>query len=315
MTTTVLTPWPRAQFFDNNGRPAVSYQLFTYEAGTSIKLATYRDNTTGTPNTNPIELDYRGEAAIWIPPNVAYKLVFARPDDTDPPANPIWSVDDLVSSQLVTLYGGLDTGSANAYVLTFTANFSSYTDGIVLYWIPGNTNTGASTLNVNGLGIVSIINQDGSGLTADQLTAGQAVQVMYLNGNWLLLSSGIAASVTAGSFTPTWSGFSAAPTGTMKWQITGRLATLEWTGTTGTSNANLMSIGNLPTNLRPTTKSLIGMSPAVMIDNGSNKLGSVGHGSLGTVQFNLGTTPSGTGFTTSGTKGLDTGWTWTYLLN
>src|SRR6185436_15386049 len=132
MTTTVLTPTPRSQFFDNNGRPAVGYQLFTYEAGTSTKLSTYTDNTTSTPNTNPIELDYRGEAEIWIPPNVAYKLVFARPDDTDPPANPIWSVDDLVSSQLVTLYGGLDTGSANAYVLTFTANFSAYTDGIVL---------------------------------------------------------------------------------------------------------------------------------------------------------------------------------------
>lgn len=315
MTTTVLTPWPRAQFFDSNGRPAVGYQLFTYEAGTSNKLATYTDNTTNTPNTNPIVLDYRGEASIWIPPNVAYKLVFAKPDDTDPPSNPIWSVDDLVSSQLVTLYGGLDTGSANAYVLNFTANFSSYTDGIVLYWIPANTNTGASTLNVNGLGIVDIVNQDGSPLTADQLTAGQAVQVMYLNGNWLLLSSGIAASVSAGSFTPSWSGFSASPTGDMRWQITGRVATLEWTGTTGTSNANFMTIGNLPINLRPTTKSLLGMMACVVIDNGDRVVGSVGHGSLGTVQFNMGAPLSGSGFTTSGTKGLDTGWTCTYLLN
>lgn len=312
--TNVLTPAPKLALFDNNGAPAVGYKLFTYQAGTSTKEDTFQ-TPAGSANTNPIILNYRGEADVWIPPNVAYKYVFARPDDTDPPSAPIWTVDNLVSSQLITLYGGVDTGVADAYVLTFDANFDAYADGIVIYWIAGNSNTGPSTLNVNGLGIVPIINQGGDPLTASQIIAGQVITTMYVGGNFLLISSGIAASVSAGTFTPSWSGFSAAPTGNMAWQITGRIVTLEWLGTTGTSNANLMTIGNLPINLRPTTKSLIGMSAAVMIDNGSNKLGSVGHGSLGTVQFNLGATPSGTGFTTSGTKGLDTGWTWTYMLN
>lgn len=315
MPTVVLTPWPVSQFFDNNGRPLVGGKLFTYEAGTSTKLATYVDSGGVSQNANPIILDYRGEADIWIPPNVAYKFVLAPANDTDPPTNPIWTVDDLVSSQLVTLYGGLDTGAVNAYVLNFTANFTAYADGIVIYWIPGNTNTGASTLNINGLGIVDIVNQDGTALTADQLIAGQVVQVMYLNGDFLLLSSGIAASITSGTFTPSWTGFSAAPTGDMAWQIVGRVATLEWLGTTGTSNATGMTIGNLPLNLRPTTKSLLGMMPAIVIDNGNRVQGSVGHGSLGTVQFNMGSPLSGTGFTNSGTKGLDTGWTCTYMLN
>jgi hypothetical protein len=313
--TNVLSPLAKCQFFDNNGRPLVGGKLFTYQAGTNTKLATYTDASGLSQNTNPVILDYRGEGSIWIPPNVPYKYVLAPATDTDPPTNPIWSVDDVVSSQLVTLYGGLDTGTANAYVLDFTANFTAYQDGIVIYWIPANTNTGASTLNVNGLGPVDILNQNSDPLAPSQIIAGQVITVMYLAGAFLLISSGIAASVSAGTFTPAWSGFSADPTGDMAWQVTGRMATLEWLGTTGTSNANFMTIGNLPTNLRPTTRSLAGMSASVMIDNGAVQLGSVGHGTLGVLQFNLGTTPSGTGFTTSGTKGLDTGWTWTYLLN
>lgn len=313
--TDVLSPGPKFQAFDNNGRPLVGGKLFTYAAGTNTKLATHTDSSGLADNTNPVILDFRGEANLWLPPNVPYKYVLAPSMDTDPPTNPIWSVDNIVSSQLITLYGGLDTGVANAYVLNFTANFLAYTDGIVIYWLASNTNTGASTLNVNGLGPVAIVNQDGLPLTNGQIIAGQVITVMYLGGEFLLISSGIAASVSAGTFAPSWSGFSVAPTGNMSWQITGRLSTLEWLGTTGTSNANFMTIDNLPTNLRPTTRSLVGMAPSVMIDNGANKLGSVGHGALGTMQFNLGATPSGTGFTTSGTKGLDTGWTWTYLLN
>jgi hypothetical protein len=313
--TNVLSPLAKCQFFDNNGRPLVGGKLFTYQAGTNTKLATYTDASGLSQNTNPVILDYRGEGSIWIPPNVPYKYVLAPATDTDPPTNPIWSVDDVVSSQLVTLYGGLDTGTANAYVLDFTANFTAYQDGIVIYWIPANTNTGASTLNVNGLGPVDILNQNSDPLAPSQIIAGQVITVMYLAGAFLLISSGIAASVSAGTFTPSWSGFSAAPTGNMSWQITGRMAILEWLGTTGTSNADFMTIDNLPMNLRPTTRSLAGMSPTVVINNGANMLGSVGHGALGVLQFNLGTTPSGTGFTTSGTKGLDTGWTWTYLLN
>jgi hypothetical protein len=311
MTTTVLTPWPRAQFLGNNGAPLVGGKLFTYQAGTSTKLATYSDSI-GTSNTNPVRLDFRGEAAIYVPPNVAYKFVLAPANDTDPPTNPIWTVDNLVSSQLITLYGGTDIGVANAYVLTFTANFTAYADGIVIYWLPSNDNTAASTLNVNGLGAVNIVNQDGTALTANQLQAGQIVTVIYVGGVFQLLTGGI----SSGSFTPAWSGYGGSPpTGDMDWQISGQQVSLKWRGTQGTSNATFLTIGNLPTNLRPVTKDLIGASATIVIDNGAYATGSFGFGSLGTMQFNKGTAPpSGTGFTNSGSKGLPTGWCGTYSL-
>lgn len=187
----LLAPVAKAKFFDNNGRPANGYKLFTYAAGTSTKLATYTDDTTGTPNTNPVILNFRGEADIWLPPNTAYKFVFSPPTDSDPPTAAIWTVDDIVDSQLVTLYGGVDTGVANAYVLNFVSNFTAYGDGIAIFWIPSHTNTGASTINVNGLGPVQIINQDGSALYLGQLQANQFALIVYKGTGFVLIDFGL----------------------------------------------------------------------------------------------------------------------------
>ncbi len=310
MPSVTLSPVFVQKFFDNAGNPLSGGKLFSYLATTTTKTSTYTSSTGGTPNANPVILDFRGEANVWIEPNTGYKFVLAPANDTDPPTNPIWTVDNVKNSQLITLYGGTDTGVANAYVLTFTASFTAYTDGILIYFTPANTNSGASTLNVNGLGIVNITNLDGSALGGNQIVANQLVAVMYVGGSFLLLSS----TVSSGTFTPAWSGFSSDPTGDMAWQLVGDLVTLEWTGGTGTSNATHMTFGNLPFNLRPTSKSLTGMTACYVIDNNIVKMGSMGHGSLGTVQFNLGTAPpSGTGFTNPGTKGLSLGWSASYL--
>jgi hypothetical protein len=186
--TNSLSRTPKQKFFTNNGAPAAGYKLFTYQAGTSTKLATYQGPTTGSPNANPIVLNFRGECDLWTPPNVAYKYVLAPPTDTDPPTSPIWTVDSIVDSQLITLYGGVDTGVANAYVLTFVANFSAYADGVLINWIPSNTNTLGSTINVNGLGPIAILNQDGSGLIYGQIQPNTVQTIMYKGGSFLLLT-------------------------------------------------------------------------------------------------------------------------------
>lgn len=185
-----LSPVLKQKFFANNGKPATGYKIYTYEAGTNTKLDTYV-SVNGAANTNPIILDFRGEANIWLPPNVAYKFVYSPPNDTDPPTAPIWTIDEVVDSQLVTLYGGVDTGIANAYVLDFVANFTAYTDGIAIFWIPSNTNTGPSTINVNGLGPVAIINQDGSPLYLGQLQANQFALIIYKGTGFNLIDFGL----------------------------------------------------------------------------------------------------------------------------
>ena len=88
----MLTPPPKVQFFDASGEPLVGGKLFTYAAGTSSPLATYTDATGNTTNANPVILDSRGEANVWLGP-FRYKWVLYDADDVL-----IWSVDGLGTS-------------------------------------------------------------------------------------------------------------------------------------------------------------------------------------------------------------------------
>lgn len=92
-----LSPLPVQRFYSNIGLPLVGGKLFTYAAGTTTKIATYQ-NETGTPNSNPVVMNFRGEANVWLDPTLTYKFVLAGPLDTDPPANPIWTVDNIAGS-------------------------------------------------------------------------------------------------------------------------------------------------------------------------------------------------------------------------
>jgi hypothetical protein len=76
-----LTPTPKQQFFDANGNPLVLGKVYTYAAGTTTPITTYVDQPGVTANTNPIILDSRGMANIWLQPSVAYKFVVKDSSD------------------------------------------------------------------------------------------------------------------------------------------------------------------------------------------------------------------------------------------
>lgn len=313
--TNLLAPVAKAKFFDNNGRPAVGYKLFTYEAGTSTKADTFPSADAVIPNPNPITLDYRGEANVWTPPNVAYKFVFAPPSDTDPPTNPIWTVDDIVDSQLVTLYGGVDTGVVpNAYVVSFDSNFTAYQDGIIVYFLASKQNTGASTINVNQLGPVPILTPGGDPLPPGAIVANQMTGVIYRGGSFYLIT----VAVLSGSFTATLSGMAATVTGPIFYRAAGGIVTLTTDASiTGTSNSPSMTISGIPQFLVPSRVQAVPCSS--IRDNGSS--GSVGvcTVSFGSIIVNLlvvsGANVLGGGpFTASGSKGLLSAWSITYQL-
>ena len=192
--TTTLAPSPVFRQWDNNGNPLAGGQLFTYAAGTSTPIPTYTDSTGSSQNPNPLTLNNRGEAQVWLTPNVAYKFNLTDSQGNQIPGFPI---DQIVNSQLITLYGGVDTGVANAYVINFTANFTAYTDGVIVYWVASNANTGASTININGLGPIALTNQDGTALRAGEILANSVIGVMIKGGSALLLTGNIASGVLA----------------------------------------------------------------------------------------------------------------------
>jgi len=105
--TTSLAPYAVQQFTDNNGNLLSGGKLFTYIAGTTTKQTTYTDSTGGTPNTNPIILNSRGECTIWLTQNQAYKFTLSPSTDTDPPTNAFWTADNLQPGLGVIASGGL----------------------------------------------------------------------------------------------------------------------------------------------------------------------------------------------------------------
>lgn len=90
--TTYLTPSPKMQFFDANGNPLAGGKLYSYASGTSTPLTTYTDSTGLSANTNPIILDSRGEANVWLGGN-NYTLTLKTATDVL-----IWSVDGVNGS-------------------------------------------------------------------------------------------------------------------------------------------------------------------------------------------------------------------------
>jgi microcystin-dependent protein len=88
---TVVSPTAKAQFIDAAGIPLNGGLLYTYAAGTTTPQATYTDSTGATANSNPIVLDSRGEANIWLG-SATYKFKLTDANGTE-----IWTVDNMVA--------------------------------------------------------------------------------------------------------------------------------------------------------------------------------------------------------------------------
>ena len=86
---TSLAPAPKLQFFASDGTPLAGGKLYTYAAGTTSPLTSYASYGTSTPNTNPIILNSRGEASVWLG-DLAYKFALYTPDNVL-----IWTVDNI----------------------------------------------------------------------------------------------------------------------------------------------------------------------------------------------------------------------------
>lgn len=92
-----------------------------------------------------------------------------------------------------------DTGSANAYAIALPKTQSSYTKGLMVRFDPANTNTAASTLNVDSLGVKSIKRPNGTDVQAGDIVAGQVVELTYNGANFVFTGSFPVSMVTEAS--------------------------------------------------------------------------------------------------------------------
>ena len=115
MATTSISPTPKLQFFDANGAPLSGGLLYTYAAGSTTPLATYTDSTGVSANTNPIVLDSRGEANVWLN-GAIYKFALYTSVGVL-----IWTVDNINGSTFASNATGDGTTTAFSVVNGFTA--------------------------------------------------------------------------------------------------------------------------------------------------------------------------------------------------
>ncbi len=92
---------PRFTELDGNGDPYSGGKLYTYETGTTTPKTTWSDRDKATPNENPVVLDSRGSAMVWLDTSTgAYRFRLYDSDD-----NLIWTEDDI----------GAESGSMGYY--------------------------------------------------------------------------------------------------------------------------------------------------------------------------------------------------------
>jgi len=80
-----------------------------------------------------------------------------------------------------------DTGAADAYAIALDPTLSEYITGMPIFFKAANTNTGASTLDINGLGTKSIKKSTDVDLVAGDIKAGQIVLVVYDGTNFQMI--------------------------------------------------------------------------------------------------------------------------------
>lgn len=107
-------------------------------------------------------------------------------------------------------WGGTAGGSANALTLT-VPNVASYADlnHVQIFFFPNAANTGATTVNINSIGAVSVTRADGTALQAGDLAPNTLAQIYGTGGAFVLPnvvtnfvpSSNIVAFTTSSSWT------------------------------------------------------------------------------------------------------------------
>jgi hypothetical protein len=260
---------------------------------TSTPQDTYQDESLDTAHANPVEADANGIfPPIYLDPTLPhYRVLYTTAADVL-----IYQVDDVPSNQ--NTQQSVRMESTNPFVFLYD------TDGT----------SGSRKYRIRAAGaafeVQAVNDAENVFTTILRYEAG----VLYSNETEVAVTS-------AGSFTGTLSGMTAATTGTVQYRKINNLVSL-WLPAiiSGTSNAATMAMTGLPAALTP---SATVFTQCLVTDAGSASLDATAAVlSSNAITFSVAKTDSvadyvkyeSGGFTSSGTKGLQSGWCITYPL-
>jgi hypothetical protein len=182
-----------------------------------------------------------------------------------------------------------DTGAANNYVVTLIPAPSAYIAGMALAFVATNTNTGGSSINVNGLGSQTIVNASGKALTAGTILANRLTFLVYDGSAFRVCTHGPISFTSAGA------------SGTVSIECAG--ATSVQTNIT-VSGALTVNLNHLPTGIPVTLVWFNGTGSTQNVTLNANGATGVGYASIsgksaGITFANLNTFSVGTGAASS----------------
>ena len=86
------------------------------------------------------------------------------------------------------IFQATDSGSADAYVIALSPAITAYVAGQEFNFKAGATSTGASTLNVNGVGVKNIKKKNDQAIAAGDIEANAIIKVLYDGTSFQMLS-------------------------------------------------------------------------------------------------------------------------------
>lgn len=211
-----------------------------------------------------------------------------------------------VQNNTMTLVGSV--AGTNTITGTATPTPAAYASGQKFQFIPANTNTGATTLNVSSLGAKNIF-VGGVACVGGEIRQNVPVEVIYDGTQFHVIST---THSVKGTFTATLTGVSGSVTTTAAYTVVNNVVTVNYLPMTGTSNTTACTITGQPAAIMPATahNGFFCMTQ----DNSASAAGAradIGTDGVVTLFVNF----TSATFTGSNVKGLIAGATFSYNLN
>lgn len=156
---------------NNNGQTSTTFR----KGIVALQVKAGAAATTGSQTTPAPDSGWTG---LWVVTVANGQTQITAGNIVQATTAPILPSDLLHAIQASSLTVGTDIGAVNACVVNYSYPVTALKDGMVLWFKANNTNTGAVTLNVNGLGTWPIIGGGHAALLGGEILAGGKCQVV-----------------------------------------------------------------------------------------------------------------------------------------